>query len=31
MLLRVTNDVKKMVKANRIVGVHVTPTVMFDV
>jgi len=27
---RVTNDVKVMVKANRLVGVHVTPTVVFD-
>jgi len=26
----VTNDLKKMVKANRLVGVHATPTVMFD-
>lgn len=27
---RVTDDVKVMVKANRLVGVHVTPTVVFD-
>ncbi|OCL11031.1 hypothetical protein AOQ84DRAFT_396524 [Glonium stellatum] len=27
---RVTNDVKLMVKANRLVGVHVTPTVLFN-
>jgi hypothetical protein len=26
----VTNDVKVQVKANRLVGVHVTPTVVFD-
>jgi protein-disulfide isomerase len=26
----VTNDVKLMVKANRVTGVHVTPTVMWD-
>jgi len=26
----VTNDVKLMVKANRLVGVHVTPTVLFN-
>ncbi|OCK84687.1 hypothetical protein K432DRAFT_439866 [Lepidopterella palustris CBS 459.81] len=26
----VTNDVKVMVKANRLVGVHVTPTVLFN-
>ena len=28
---RVTNDIKLMVKANRLVGVHVTPTVVFNV
>lgn len=27
---RVTDDVKVMVKANRLVGVYVTPTVVFD-
>lgn len=27
---RVTDDVKVMVKAGRLVGVHVTPTVVFD-
>ncbi|KAF2682708.1 hypothetical protein K458DRAFT_419551 [Lentithecium fluviatile CBS 122367] len=27
---RVTNDVKVQVKTNRLVGVHVTPTVVFD-
>jgi len=27
---QVTNDVKKMVKANRTLGVHVTPTVVFN-
>jgi len=27
---KVTDDVKKMVKANRLVGVHVTPTVLFN-
>ena len=27
----VTNDLKLMVKANRLVGVHVTPTVIFNV
>ncbi|EED15995.1 conserved hypothetical protein [Talaromyces stipitatus ATCC 10500] len=27
----VTNDMKLMVKANRVIGVHVTPTVFFDV
>uniref|UniRef100_A0A093UZS3 Disulfide bond formation protein D n=1 Tax=Talaromyces marneffei PM1 TaxID=1077442 RepID=A0A093UZS3_TALMA len=26
----VTNDIKLMVKANRVIGVHVTPTVFFD-
>ena len=26
----VTDDVKVQVKANRLVGVHVTPTVVFD-
>lgn len=26
----VTNDLKVQVKANRMVGVHVTPTVVFD-
>jgi len=26
----VTNDVKLMVKANRVTGVHVTPTVLFN-
>lgn len=26
----ITNDVKVQVKANRLVGVHVTPTVIFD-
>lgn len=26
----VTDDVKVMVRANRLVGVHVTPTVVFD-
>ena len=26
----VTNDVKVMVKANRLFGVHVTPTVVFN-
>ncbi|EED15994.1 conserved hypothetical protein [Talaromyces stipitatus ATCC 10500] len=26
----VTNDMKLMVKANRVIGVHVTPTVFFD-
>ena len=26
----VTNDVKVQVKANRLVGIHVTPTVVFD-
>ncbi|KAI9689666.1 MAG: hypothetical protein M1820_010095 [Bogoriella megaspora] len=26
----VTNDVKAVVKGNRLVGIHVTPTVMFD-
>jgi hypothetical protein len=28
---RVTNDVKVMVKMNRLVGIHVTPTVVFNV
>jgi protein-disulfide isomerase len=28
---KVTNDVKRMVRQNRVVGVHVTPTVMFNV
>ncbi|KAL9121016.1 MAG: hypothetical protein Q9187_002430 [Circinaria calcarea] len=27
---RVTNDIKLMVKANRLTGVHVTPTVLFN-
>ena len=27
---QVTNDVKVQVKANRLTGVHVTPTVVFD-
>ena len=27
----VTNDIKQMVKANRLTGVHVTPTVLFNV
>lgn len=27
----VTNDIKLMVKANRLTGVHVTPTVLFNV
>ncbi|MCJ1310897.1 hypothetical protein MMC25_004565 [Agyrium rufum] len=27
---QVTNDVKQMVKANRLTGVHVTPTVLFN-
>ncbi|KAK3054425.1 hypothetical protein LTR09_004693 [Extremus antarcticus] len=27
---KVTNDVKLMVKANRLTGVHVTPTVLFN-
>jgi protein-disulfide isomerase len=27
----VTNDVKKMVRANRTLGIHVTPTVVFNV
>lgn len=27
----VTDDIKVMVKTNRLVGVHVTPTVMFNV
>jgi hypothetical protein len=26
----VTNDLKVLVKMNRLVGVHVTPTVLFD-
>ena len=26
----VTNDVKVLVKMNRLVGIHVTPTVVFD-
>ncbi|KAF2675494.1 hypothetical protein BT63DRAFT_420688 [Microthyrium microscopicum] len=26
----VTNDLKKLVKQNRLVGIHVTPTVIFD-
>ena len=25
-----TNDIKQMVKANRVTGVHVTPTVLFN-
>jgi protein-disulfide isomerase len=28
---KVTDDLKKLVKANRLVGVHVTPTVLFNV
>ncbi|KAI4154820.1 MAG: hypothetical protein LQ340_001426 [Diploschistes diacapsis] len=28
---RVTDDIKQMVKANRLTGVHVTPTVLFNV
>jgi len=28
---QVTNDLKVMVKTNRLVGVHVTPTVLFNV
>ena len=28
---KVTDDLKKLVKANRLVGVHVTPTVIFNV
>jgi len=28
---QVTNDIKVMVKTNRLVGVHVTPTVVFNV
>lgn len=28
---QVTNDIKVMVKANRLVGIHVTPTVVFNV
>ena len=27
----VTDDIKQMVKANRLTGVHVTPTVLFNV
>ena len=28
---KVTNDIKLMTKANRLTGVHVTPTVLFNV
>jgi hypothetical protein len=27
---KVTNDIKLLVKANRVTGVHVTPTVLFN-